>query len=613
VELPTVRVVETYNSFVNKAADLLSVPIDPDRHYFSATQMLGEASGVSSSDTPLRGEVQSIRLLGNLPRHSLILLDGIPLNPEGESYDLSLLDPQNIEKIEIIKNNASVYGGGAAIGGVVLITSRGGKLAQRPQYRAGIEVGSFGYAEARLSFRGNLGPLGYRLAVSKFNADNDFKYKPREWWGLEGDQIRLNNAKRQNSLSGSLSARVGRALLTLSSDLEEFNRQLPGTVNFSDIYRNAWLQGYANRNRLNLEAPLGPLSSRVQLWYNQDRTLYDNTSAPLPVFMSRYRQGLWNGGLKLGLEKSEGLLRAGLGTEAVYTSYLNDNLLTDDSPLRYQEEQAGFFARAGIDKDADILCGSAFLVGRYDITETQKVPSWRGEIELRRQGLFQTSIGGTWGTSFSLPSPYDLYWKGDSQAIGNPDLKSERSQGGQIWANAKAEGFRFRMTVHLNRVTDLIQWRQVQMFGNAWKPFNIGMAELRNLELEAGWEGLRWLKLSAQALLTDARDISVLSFDEAPRLMYTPQSQLSATAMLRLNHTSVWASYSHTGRQYTTPDNLSPPVESYELLDVGLEGSYEWQGWQFSPHLRAHNLLNTRYEVYPYVPQPGISVYGGWK
>jgi outer membrane receptor protein involved in Fe transport len=100
------------------------------------------------------------------------------LNAEGESYDLSLLDPQNIEKIEIIKNNASVYGGGAAIGGVVMITSRSGRLAQAPQYRAGIEVGSFGYAEARLSFKGNLGALAYRLAMSKFNADNDFKYEP---------------------------------------------------------------------------------------------------------------------------------------------------------------------------------------------------------------------------------------------------------------------------------------------------------------------------------------------------------------------------------------------------------------------------------------------------
>jgi len=611
VELPIVRVIESYSSFVNSAADLLSVPIDPDRHYFSATQMLGEASGTSSSDTPLRGEVQSIRLLGNLPRHSLILLDGIPLNAEGESYDLSLLDPQNIEKIEIIKNNASVYGGGAAIGGVVMITSRSGRLAQAPQYRAGIEVGSFGYAEARLSFKGNLGALAYRLAMSKFNADNDFKYEPREWWGLQGDQTRSNNAKRQNSLSGSISTRLGQSLLILSSDLEEFHRQLPGTVNFSEIYRNAWLKGYANRNRISLEAPLAGLNSRAQLWYNQDRTLYDNTSAPLPVFISRYRQGLWNAGIKLGLEKSEGLIRAGLGAEAASTSYLNENLLNAGSPLRYQAKQAGFTVRAGMVKDGDLLGGSAYIVGRYDLTATENVASWRAETELRCKSWAETSLGATWGTSFALPSPYDLYWKGDSQAIGNPDLNSERSRGGQFWASGKAYGFNLRGAVHLNQVTDLIQWRQVQMFGNAWKPFNIGKAELRNLEVEAGWDGLKWLNISAEALFTDARDVSSLAFAAAPQLMYTPRRQLSATARIKLNHLSIWATYSHTGKQFTTPDNLSAPVDAYELLDIGLEGSFEWQGWQLYPHLRAHNVLNQRYEVYPYVPQPGISIFGG--
>jgi outer membrane cobalamin receptor len=122
-------------------------------------------------------------------------------------------------------------------------------------------------------------------------------------------------------------------------------------------------------------------------------------------------------------------------------------------------------------------------VGRHDLTEAENVSCWRVETEVRKQGWIQSSLGGTWGTSFALPSPYDLYWKGDSQAIGNPDLNSERSQGGQIWAGCKASGFSIRGAVHLNQVTDLIQWRQVQMFGNAWKPFNIGKAELRNLEI----------------------------------------------------------------------------------------------------------------------------------
>jgi len=610
-ELPAVRVTESYLSFTPSAADLLLVPIDPDRHYYSATQMLGEASGVSSSETPLRGETQGIRLLGNLPRHSLIVLDGIPLNAEGESYDISLLDPQNIEKIEIIKNNASVYGGAAAIGGVVLISSKRGKLASGTQYRAGIELGSYGYANIRMALRGNLGSTAYRLAVGKFNADNDFSYTPREWWNMTGTSIRHNNAKRQNSLAGSLSTRFGKALLTISSDLEQFHRQLPGTVNFSELYRNAWLEGQATRNRLSLEAPIWLLNSRFLLWHNADSSVYDNTSAPLPVFLSRYRQGLWNSGIKLSIDKGEGLVRTSIGIEAGSTSYLNDNLLSDTPTLRYQAEQASFSSRAGIVKDGDKLGISSFLAGRYDLTANEKVPSWRAEIELRHHGWLESSWGATWGTAFAMPSPYDLYWKGDSQAIGNPELSSERSRGGQLWAAVKGWGISLRGAVHLNRIRDLIQWRQVQMFGNAWKPFNIGEAELRNLELEAGWNRLNWLELSGNALFTDARDLSTMDFATAPRLMYTPECQLSATARIKLNKQDFWVKYSHTGRQWTTPDNLSQPVDGFELLDAGLEASFTWQGWQMNPHLNIHNILNRRYEVYPYVPQPGITVYGG--
>jgi hypothetical protein len=93
-------------------------------------------------------------------------------------------------------------------------------------------------------------------------------------------------------------------LLTISSDLEDFYRQLPGTVNFSDIYRNAWLEGYANRNRLSLEAPLGNLNSRSS--YGIIKTVPSTTTPqpPLPCLLVAIDRDL-DGGVKLALEKSK--------------------------------------------------------------------------------------------------------------------------------------------------------------------------------------------------------------------------------------------------------------------------------------------------------------------
>ena len=157
----------------------------------------------------------------------------------------------------------------------------------------------------------------------------------------------------------------------------------------------------------------------------------------------------------------------------------------------------------------------------------------------------------------------------------------------------------------------MIHWRQVQMFGNAWKPFNIGKAQLRNLEVEGSWDVSTWLNLNADALFTDARDISSLPFDKAPQLMYTPKLKYGLKASVSHWNQSIWAKYSYRGKQYLTPDNLATPLEGYDLLDLGWETSVKiWQA-RLNLHLKLQNLINKRYEVYPYIPQPGRAVYFG--
>ncbi|NLA45087.1 MAG: TonB-dependent receptor, partial [Candidatus Cloacimonetes bacterium] len=61
----------------------------------------------------------------------------------------------------------------------------------------------------------------------------------------------------------------------------------------------------------------------------------------------------------------------------------------------------------------------------------------------------------------------------------------------------------------------------------------------------------------------------------------------------------------------TTPDNLTEPFPGYSLLDLGLNYSMFIQGWNVSPFFTIRNALNKQYEIYAYVPQPGIAFYGG--
>lgn len=616
VLLPRIIVSESSLDSFSGAADLIRIPVDPDHHYYSASELLSSTTALHSADIRLKGETQNLSILGNLARHSLILLDGVALNPNGSSYDLSLLDPQNIASIELIKNNASVYGGGSAIGGIVQITSRKASPVREQNGTLELEFGSFGYAKSAFTFRTSRSNWNLRLNLSDFSTDNDFPYQVRDWWAADSTARRENNAKRQRSITAGTSLRSGKILLALQTDYQAFHRQLPGTVNFLDIYRHAFLTGFANRSKLSLEAKPHGWDWQTALWLNLDKTLYDNTQAPLAIFRSKNRQKMSYLGLRSSLEREFRLspafsLDGGFTAETGLNRYQNADLLASGTAPDYDTRFTNGSLKAGckLDRGAFLWKNSAAL--RLDQAGEENNLSWRLESSLQHFSWLDTTLGATLGTSFALPSPYDLYWKGDSQALGNPQLRSEKSRGWQLWLANQLGPFSLKAAWHHNSITDLIQWRQVQMNGTVWKPLNIGRASRQNLELEAGFKAAEWLALNASALYTKALDLSQLPVESAPELMYTPRLSYACGLDLSWKKLNFWTKYSFTGEQWTTPDNLADPLSAYALLDAGISSSFSVLDFQISPHLSIQNILNKRYEVYSYVPQPGISGYAG--
>ena len=616
VVLPRITVSDVAWNIVSPPPDRISLPIDPDRHYYSAGEVLTTNPAIHSNDVPLPGESQNISILGNLSRHSLIILDGVPLNPDGSSFDLSLLDPNNIESVDIIKNNVSVYGGSSAIGGIVMISTKKGLQQTGKQFSISTELGSFGYAQNSLSFTFNQPSTIFRINLSNLSTDNDFRYKVPEWWSPDSTAIRSNNAKHQNSLAASYTHLNKKSHFSFQTEYLSFMRQLPGTVNFTEIYKNASLSGWANRNRFNLNAPLFSGELGTLIWLNLDQTTYDNTKAPLPVYLSHYKQSLLNAGIHGSYGQNSSLtpelsLNTSLSAEAGYNSYRNNNLLNSANNIDFSSRFANSILKTELKMDTGEFIWSNSGAIRYDLTEQENEFTWRLESSLQSLGYIETTIGGTLGTSFALPSPYDLYWKGDSQALGNPDLKSEHSQGWQLWMSNQWNKLYLKSAFHKNDIENLIQWRQIQMWGNVWKPLNIGKARIKNVEIEAGWQPWEWLNLSTSALFTNAKDISEHNEEAAPYLVYIPGRNYSLKMELNWKKLKLWSDYHYSGKQYTTPDNLTEPFPGYSLLDLGLNYSMFIQGWNVSPFFTIRNALNKQYEIYAYVPQPGIAFYGG--
>ena len=113
----------------------------------------------------------------------------------------------------------------------------------------------------------------------------------------------------------------------------------------------------------------------------------------------------------------------------------------------------------------------------------------------------------SYGTGFTVPSFYSLYWKGDSHAIGNPDLyPEEESQGYQLGLKIEYSHFTFKVNHSFNEIDNLIQWIEVQLQGGIWKPVNIGASQIANYEFEANWEILPKLNLFSKSVISDTKN-----------------------------------------------------------------------------------------------------------
>src|SRR5438105_7487725 len=95
---------------------------------------LREVPGASLVQSGSFGAITSLFLRGGESRYTKVLIDGVPVNSAGGSFDFSHLTTDNIERIEIVRGPASVlYGADAATGIVQIFTRRGG-----PEHRTSI-------------------------------------------------------------------------------------------------------------------------------------------------------------------------------------------------------------------------------------------------------------------------------------------------------------------------------------------------------------------------------------------------------------------------------------------------------------------------------------------
>ena len=151
------------------------------------------------------GAQTSLFVRGGESSYNKVLLDGIPLNEPGGTFNFSNLTTGNIERIEVVRGAQSALFGSDAMSSVVqLFTGRAGDRDGRPHADVLVEGGTYGTVRGSALASGATGRLDYTAARRAV-----FNGQPRSEQPLrQHDAVRnrRHRADAQRRRSGSLRA-----------------------------------------------------------------------------------------------------------------------------------------------------------------------------------------------------------------------------------------------------------------------------------------------------------------------------------------------------------------------------------------------------------------------
>ncbi|MFY0593312.1 TonB-dependent receptor plug domain-containing protein [Roseivirga sp.] len=145
-------------------------------------------------------------LRGGRNRHTLILVDGLPINDPSSianDYDLRLLNSASVEYIEVLKGGASTLYGTGAAAGVINIKLKEG-TSSKPEVTLTQTIGSFETGNTNLDLNGRSDKLSY-LAGAAFSTSEGFSAAedtdPTQTFGDDGFERYSGRTKLTYDLS----------------------------------------------------------------------------------------------------------------------------------------------------------------------------------------------------------------------------------------------------------------------------------------------------------------------------------------------------------------------------------------------------------------------------
>jgi vitamin B12 transporter len=164
---------QTPTSLTGAATTVLDQQAIADRQQLLVSSVLQSAPGVMVARTGGLGNVTSVFVRGGESNYNKILLDGVPLNEPGGTFEFSNLAEEDLDRIEIVRGpQSALFGSDAMASTIQFFTHRGNPEGIRPRISLGFDAGKFQTLHGRAGLSGGYRRLDYALGWSRLETDN---------------------------------------------------------------------------------------------------------------------------------------------------------------------------------------------------------------------------------------------------------------------------------------------------------------------------------------------------------------------------------------------------------------------------------------------------------
>jgi vitamin B12 transporter len=574
---------------------------------------LWDVIGLSVIQNGGTGSAASVSVRGANNEHTLVLLDGLPLNDPinpSRSYDLAHLSLSQVERVEILRGPQSPLYGADAMGGVINIITRKGQGPPRLVLTG--SAGNYGTVGGDVGLSGSTGRVDYSLGLSGLSTEGISAASDRYPGNTEKDGY------RNFSLSGRFGYAIRRNLdldimVRTVSDRTEIDNfggpdgDDPNSVqHYASTLARALVRGLFLGNHWEQKLAVS--------WIGSDRRLLNppDDAHPAASESGTYESGLvhldWQNNLFLSPSQtlSAGVEFAREQGRSDYTSSGPSGSFESSFPSE-RAQVAGFYIQ-----DQWKVRNAFFLTtgARLDVhSRTGASLTWRVAPAFLIERT-QTRFRATVGTGFKSPSLYQLFAPPTAWGpIGNIGLRPEHVTGWDAGADQDVLGgrLRFGLTYFVNDFRNLIDFDYLQGY------VNIGRARTRGVEasLEARPQGPDSL-FSVRATYTRlaARDLV-----SGEGLLRRPHDKFCADVWARLGKrldlaASLLVTGQRTDRDFSAYPYPTVALPGYLLLNAVVSTSVSRS---LDLYVRLDNILNTRYEMISGYGTYGLAVTAGFR